>query len=216
MTEFVCPTVDFWMTSWILFPVLCVVTAGGSKGWTRMGGCTMWITLRKGQPGTDLSLYLQGTKKLMDLLHHKNLNASCSAVTIKTIFTDTFHYHFYCGAELFCPYPVVTWSVITITHVDGRWMSAQPWFFFFFCRWERRVDPMGRVYYVDHITRTTTWQRPTQESVRNYEEWQHQRSQLQGAMQQFNQRFIYGVRDYSVSQFSHYFPTWFTTSKNTL
>lgn len=60
-------------------------------------------------------------------------------------------------------------------------------------RWERRVDPMGRVYYVDHITRTTTWQRPTQESVRNYEEWQHQRSQLQGAMQQFNQRFIYGV-----------------------
>uniref|UniRef100_A0A7N6FJA9 E3 ubiquitin-protein ligase n=1 Tax=Anabas testudineus TaxID=64144 RepID=A0A7N6FJA9_ANATE len=65
----------------------------------------------------------------------------------------------------------------------------------FFCRWERRVDPMGRVYYVDHITRTTTWQRPTQESVRNYEEWQHQRSQLQGAMQQFNQRFIYGLQD---------------------
>ncbi|XP_072307916.1 E3 ubiquitin-protein ligase Itchy-like isoform X2 [Eucyclogobius newberryi] len=58
--------------------------------------------------------------------------------------------------------------------------------------WERRVDPMGRVYFVDHITRTTTWQRPTVESVRNYEEWQHQRSQLQGAMQQFNQRFIYG------------------------
>ncbi|XP_033822062.1 itchy E3 ubiquitin protein ligase a [Periophthalmus magnuspinnatus] len=61
--------------------------------------------------------------------------------------------------------------------------------------WERRVDPMGRVYYVDHITRTTTWQRPTVESVRNYEEWQHQRSQLQGAMQQFNQRFIYGFQD---------------------
>uniref|UniRef100_A0A6Q2Z9E3 E3 ubiquitin-protein ligase n=1 Tax=Esox lucius TaxID=8010 RepID=A0A6Q2Z9E3_ESOLU len=60
--------------------------------------------------------------------------------------------------------------------------------------WERRVDPMGRVYFVDHVTRTTTWQRPTQESVRNYEEWQHQRSQLQGAMQQFNQRFIFGVR----------------------
>lgn len=42
--------------------------------------------------------------------------------------------------------------------------------------WERRVDPMGRVYYVDHITRTTTWQRPTQESVRNYEEWQDRKS----------------------------------------
>uniref|UniRef100_A0A6Q2XM93 E3 ubiquitin-protein ligase n=1 Tax=Esox lucius TaxID=8010 RepID=A0A6Q2XM93_ESOLU len=61
--------------------------------------------------------------------------------------------------------------------------------------WERRVDPMGRVYFVDHITRTTTWQRPTMETVRNYEQWQHQRSQLQGAMQQFNQRFIFGVQD---------------------
>uniref|UniRef100_A0A3Q3MNF3 E3 ubiquitin-protein ligase n=1 Tax=Labrus bergylta TaxID=56723 RepID=A0A3Q3MNF3_9LABR len=61
--------------------------------------------------------------------------------------------------------------------------------------WERRVDQMGRVYFVDHITRTTTWQRPTVESVRNYEQWQHQRSQLQGAMQQFNQRFIFGLQD---------------------
>ncbi|XP_061624096.1 itchy E3 ubiquitin protein ligase b [Phyllopteryx taeniolatus] len=58
--------------------------------------------------------------------------------------------------------------------------------------WERRVDQMGRVYFVDHITRTTTWQRPTVETVRNYEQWQHQRNQLQGAMQQFNQRFIIG------------------------
>lgn len=60
--------------------------------------------------------------------------------------------------------------------------------------WERRVDQMGRVYFVDHISRTTTWQRPTMETVRNYEQWQHQRNQLQGAMQQFNQRFIVGVR----------------------
>ncbi|XP_075428021.1 E3 ubiquitin-protein ligase Itchy homolog isoform X2 [Ascaphus truei] len=61
--------------------------------------------------------------------------------------------------------------------------------------WERRVDNMARIYYVDHITRTTTWQRPTLESVRNYEQWQLQRTQLQGAMQQFNQRFIYGNQD---------------------
>lgn len=65
--------------------------------------------------------------------------------------------------------------------------------FLFRFSWERRVDNMGRIYYVDHFTRTTTWQRPTLESVRNYEQWQLQRSQLQGAMQQFNQRFIYGV-----------------------
>ncbi|XP_059189978.1 E3 ubiquitin-protein ligase Itchy-like isoform X2 [Centropristis striata] len=61
--------------------------------------------------------------------------------------------------------------------------------------WERRVDQMGRVYFVDHMTRTTTWQRPTVETVRNYEQWQHQRNQLQGAMQQFNQRFIFGAQD---------------------
>ncbi|XP_057193112.1 itchy E3 ubiquitin protein ligase a [Triplophysa rosa] len=61
--------------------------------------------------------------------------------------------------------------------------------------WERRADPMSRVYFVDHINRTTTWQRPTLESVRNYEEWQNQRSQLQGAMNRFNQRFIYGLQE---------------------
>lgn len=26
--------------------------------------------------------------------------------------------------------------------------------------WEQRIDPLGRVYYVDHNTRTTTWNRP--------------------------------------------------------
>uniref|UniRef100_A0A8I5TTN3 E3 ubiquitin-protein ligase n=1 Tax=Pongo abelii TaxID=9601 RepID=A0A8I5TTN3_PONAB len=73
--------------------------------------------------------------------------------------------------------------------------------------WERRVDNMGRIYYVDHFTRTTTWQRPTLESVRNYEQWQLQRSQLQGAMQQFNQRFIYGNQDlFATSQSKEFDP----------
>lgn len=44
---------------------------------------------------------------------------------------------------------------------------------------------------MDHNTRTTTWQRPTAEYVRNYEQWQSQRNQLQGAMQHFSQRFLY-------------------------
>lgn len=55
------------------------------------------------------------------------------------------------------------------------------------------MDDRGRIYYVDHNTRTTTWQRPTMESVRNFEQWQSQRSQLQGAMHQFNQRYLYSV-----------------------
>uniref|UniRef100_A0A665VN65 HECT-type E3 ubiquitin transferase n=1 Tax=Echeneis naucrates TaxID=173247 RepID=A0A665VN65_ECHNA len=64
--------------------------------------------------------------------------------------------------------------VYYVDHIEKRttWERPEP----LPAGWERRVDPMGRVYYVDHMTRTTTWQRPTQESVRNYEEWQHQRN----------------------------------------
>uniref|UniRef100_A0A672MKX3 WW domain-containing protein n=1 Tax=Sinocyclocheilus grahami TaxID=75366 RepID=A0A672MKX3_SINGR len=28
--------------------------------------------------------------------------------------------------------------------------------------WEARIDSHGRVFYVDHVNRTTTWQRPSQ------------------------------------------------------
>lgn len=33
-------------------------------------------------------------------------------------------------------------------------------FFFSSFRWEQRVDPSGRVYYVDHVEKRTTWERP--------------------------------------------------------
>ncbi|KAI9566487.1 hypothetical protein HD554DRAFT_2116307 [Boletus coccyginus] len=33
--------------------------------------------------------------------------------------------------------------------------------------WERRIDPLGRTYYVDHNTRTTTWNRPSQDQSVN-------------------------------------------------
>lgn len=83
--------------------------------------------------------------------------------------------------------------------LDDVWQWTWTLLFLFFvmcyvvCSWERRVDNRGRIYYVDHNTRTTTWQRPTMESVRNFEQWQSQRSQLQGAMHQFNQRYLYSV-----------------------
>lgn len=50
--------------------------------------------------------------------------------------------------------------------------------------WERRIDPLGRTYYVDHNTRTTTWNRPsasaavntsTQDSETNAARDQHSR-----------------------------------------
>ncbi|KAI0318350.1 hypothetical protein OF83DRAFT_1082963 [Amylostereum chailletii] len=33
--------------------------------------------------------------------------------------------------------------------------------------WERRIDPLGRTYYVDHNTRSTTWNRPSQSQAVN-------------------------------------------------
>ncbi|TDL19890.1 HECT-domain-containing protein [Rickenella mellea] len=53
--------------------------------------------------------------------------------------------------------------------------------------WERRIDPLGRTYYVDHNTRTTTWNRPstnqatnaaTQDSETNAARDQHSRRVL--------------------------------------
>ena len=53
-----------------------------------------------------------------------------------------------------------------------------------FCfRWERRVDNRSRPYYVDHNTRTTTWQRPTQQRVQNYADWRNQRDNIQNQRQ---------------------------------
>uniref|UniRef100_A0A8C2YHA3 E3 ubiquitin-protein ligase n=1 Tax=Coturnix japonica TaxID=93934 RepID=A0A8C2YHA3_COTJA len=94
--------------------------------------------------------------------------------------------------------------VYYVDHVEKRttWDRPEP----LPPSWERRVDNMGRIYYVDHFTRTTTWQRPTLESVRNFEQWQSQRNQLQGAMQQFNQRFIYGNQDFSSTQNKEFDP----------
>ncbi|KIL68638.1 hypothetical protein M378DRAFT_100385 [Amanita muscaria Koide BX008] len=33
--------------------------------------------------------------------------------------------------------------------------------------WERRIDPLGRTYYVDHNNRSTTWNRPSQNAAAN-------------------------------------------------
>jgi len=63
----------------------------------------------------------------------------------------------------------------------------------FVFRWERRQDERGRIYYVDHNTRTTTWQKPTVETVRNFEQWQqNEASNLQERSQQHQQRFLLG------------------------
>uniref|UniRef100_A0A8C5TQD6 E3 ubiquitin-protein ligase n=1 Tax=Malurus cyaneus samueli TaxID=2593467 RepID=A0A8C5TQD6_9PASS len=116
------------------------------------------------------------------------------------LFTCTFWWEILCWEQRVDQHG----RVYYVDHVEKRttWDRPEP----LPPSWERRVDNMGRIYYVDHFTRTTTWQRPTLESVRNYEQWQLQRSQLQGAMQQFNQRFIYGNQDFSSTQNKEFDP----------
>ena len=58
-------------------------------------------------------------------------------------------------------------------------------------RWERRVDARGRTYYVDHNSRTTTWQRPTVESVNNYNQWRsNQERNVSREREQYQQRYL--------------------------
>ena len=53
--------------------------------------------------------------------------------------------------------------------------------------WERRIDPLGRTYYVDHNTRSTTWHRPsTNQNVNN----QVQHSETNAAREQNNRRVL--------------------------
>ena len=56
-------------------------------------------------------------------------------------------------------------------------------------RWEVRFDPSGRVYYVDHNTRTTTWQRPSVNLINDLEQFQQWRSNRQ--MNQMPDRFLF-------------------------
>ena len=56
-------------------------------------------------------------------------------------------------------------------------------------RWERRVDDRGRVYYVDHNTRTTTWVRPNTDLLAAHSQWQQNNNAR--SQSQFNQRFLY-------------------------
>lgn len=64
-------------------------------------------------------------------------------------------------------------------------------FFFSFTRWERRVDNRGRVYYVDHNSRTTTWQRPTTDIISNYNQWDSWRNQRSTAFENLQNRFLF-------------------------
>ncbi len=53
--------------------------------------------------------------------------------------------------------------------------------------WERRIDPLGRTYYVDHNTRTTTWHRPSANQTVNTNA---QDGETNAARNQHNRRIL--------------------------
>lgn len=53
--------------------------------------------------------------------------------------------------------------------------------------WERRIDPLGRTYYVDHNTRSTTWNRPSANATANHNQ---QDSETNAARDQHNRRIL--------------------------
>lgn len=53
--------------------------------------------------------------------------------------------------------------------------------------WERRIDPLGRTYYVDHNTRSTTWNRPSLNQTANTH---NQEGDTNAARDQHNRRIL--------------------------
>jgi E3 ubiquitin-protein ligase NEDD4 len=53
--------------------------------------------------------------------------------------------------------------------------------------WERRIDPLGRTYYVDHNTRSTTWNRPSANQTTNTHA---QEGDTNAARDQHNRRIL--------------------------
>lgn len=64
--------------------------------------------------------------------------------------------------------------------------------------WELRRDERGRMYYVDHNTRTTTWQRPSAERLQHFQHWQGERRHV---ITQGNQRFLYNQVQYFIFEY---------------
>ncbi|XP_058482090.1 E3 ubiquitin-protein ligase HECW1 [Solea solea] len=55
--------------------------------------------------------------------------------------------------------------------------------------WEARIDSHGRVFYVDHVNRTTTWQRPSHSGKCNHGNHGIPRSGSTQQMEQLNRRY---------------------------
>ncbi|OBZ75469.1 putative E3 ubiquitin-protein ligase hulA [Grifola frondosa] len=74
--------------------------------------------------------------------------------------------------------PVIREALVTSTS-QSTWTSSPGW--------ERRIDPLGRTYYVDHNTRSTTWHRPSANQTVNTHT---QDGETNAARDQHNRRIL--------------------------
>lgn len=86
--------------------------------------------------------------------------------------------------------PTEDLAVVSVSHESG----VCPWFlflpFYHTPDWEARIDSHGRVFYVDHVNRTTTWQRPTAAATPDG----MRRSGSIQQMEQLNRRLVISMR----------------------
>ncbi|KAJ8010514.1 hypothetical protein DPEC_G00075880 [Dallia pectoralis] len=84
------------------------------------------------------------------------------------------------------PLPPRSWGAVHLIILHMRRHSAICGGNCRFHNWEARIDSHGRVFYVDHVNRTTTWQRPTH-AASKCTGIQRSNSTLQ--MEQLNRRY---------------------------
>uniref|UniRef100_A0AAY4AMX1 HECT-type E3 ubiquitin transferase n=1 Tax=Denticeps clupeoides TaxID=299321 RepID=A0AAY4AMX1_9TELE len=96
-----------------------------------------------GEPETPRSHYI----RIHHLLH--NLPSAHDAVFFSNVLNISLH-----------SFPLPFYNIIGHTH-SVIYCHSSLQHLCFWADWEARIDSHGRVFYVDHINRTTTWQRPT-------------------------------------------------------
>lgn len=81
-------------------------------------------------------------------------------------------------------------EVVSVVHgsIGCLWFFFLP--FYYVLDWEARIDSHGRVFYVDHVNRTTTWQRPTAAATPDG----MRRSGSIQQMEQLNRRLVTGMQ----------------------
>uniref|UniRef100_A0A8C1CMR4 HECT-type E3 ubiquitin transferase n=1 Tax=Cyprinus carpio carpio TaxID=630221 RepID=A0A8C1CMR4_CYPCA len=128
-----------------------------------------------GHEGTDYSRFISTfniTQNMFSLIFHNTNNPSCPSEGASAQVN---------GHQPMQSLPSVRHDISRYQRVDE---PLPP-------NWEARIDSHGRIFYVDHVNRTTTWQRPTAPPAPQV----LQRSNSIQQMEQLNRRSVFTPAD---------------------